>query len=89
VAYDLAAAHRAPKPATPTADAASPDVLGRLTLAEQRVATAVADGLTNKEVAATLFLSVKTVDFHLQGIYRKLSVRSRTELAVRLSNRGQ
>jgi DNA-binding CsgD family transcriptional regulator len=89
-ADDLAGAHRAPKPssAAVTADASQPDVLAQLTVAEQRVATAVADGLTNKEAAAALFLSVKTVDFHLQGIYRKLGVRSRTELAVRLSNRG-
>ena len=38
--------------------------------------------MTNREAAAALFLSVKTVDFHLQQIYRKLGVRSRTELAV-------
>jgi DNA-binding NarL/FixJ family response regulator len=88
-ADDLAMAHRAPKHtgAAPP-DASQPDALAQLTVAEQRVASAVADGLTNKEAAAALFLSVKTVDFHLQGIYRKLGVRSRTELAVRLSNRG-
>jgi DNA-binding NarL/FixJ family response regulator len=38
--------------------------------------------MTNREAAASLFLSVKTVDFHLQQIYRKLGLRSRTELAV-------
>jgi len=53
--------------------------------AEWRVAASVAEGLTNREVAAALFLSVKTVDFHLQQIYRKLALRSRTELAVRVS----
>ncbi|MEX1007762.1 MAG: AAA family ATPase [Acidimicrobiia bacterium] len=61
------------------------DVAGELTSAEYRVALAVAEGATNREAAATLFLSVKTVDFHLQNIYRKLGLRSRTELAVRLT----
>jgi DNA-binding NarL/FixJ family response regulator len=56
-----------------------------LSPAEFRVAAAVAGGRTNREVADALFLSVKTVDFHLQAIYRKLGLRSRTELAVRMS----
>jgi DNA-binding CsgD family transcriptional regulator len=56
--------------------------LSRLSQAERRVAEAVGAGMTNREAAAALFLSVKTVDFHLQQIYRKLGVRSRTELAV-------
>ena len=47
----------------------------------------MSEGLTNREVASTLFLSVKTVDFHLQQIYRKLGVRSRTELAVRVAGK--
>ena len=62
--------------------------LAPLTKAERRVAEAVADGRTNREVADHLFLSVKTVDFHLQGIYRKLGVRSRTELALLLASKG-
>jgi DNA-binding CsgD family transcriptional regulator len=56
--------------------------LSRLSQAEIRVAEAVSAGMTNREAAAALYLSVKTVDFHLQQIYRKLEVRSRTELAV-------
>lgn len=56
-----------------------------LSPAEFRVALAVAEGMTNKEAATALFVSVKTVDFHLQAIYRKLGVRSRTELAVRIN----
>lgn len=59
--------------------------LATLSQAERRVAEAVAEGLTNREVAAKLYLSVKTVDFHLQQIYRKLSLRSRTELAVKMA----
>jgi DNA-binding NarL/FixJ family response regulator len=60
----------------------NPEVVAALTKAERRVAEAVAAGRTNREVADHLFVSVKTVDFHLQAIYRKLGVRSRTELAV-------
>jgi DNA-binding CsgD family transcriptional regulator len=52
-----------------------------LTSAERRVATHVAAGKTNREVAAQLFTTVATVEAHLTRIYRKLGVRSRTELA--------
>ena len=55
-----------------------------LTPAEQRVATLVAEGRTNKEVAAALVVSVHTVEAALTQVYRKLDVRSRTELARRL-----
>ncbi len=59
-----------------------PEALAPLTEAERRVALAVSRGLTNKEAAAELFVSVKTIDSHLQRIYPKLFVRSRGELAV-------
>jgi DNA-binding CsgD family transcriptional regulator len=52
-----------------------------LTSQETRVALLVARGLTNKEVAATLFLSAKTVEHHLGNVYRKRGLRSRSELA--------
>ena len=55
-----------------------------LTAAERRVATLVAEGRTNREVAAALFLGERTVASHLTHIYAKLGVRSRTELARRL-----
>jgi DNA-binding CsgD family transcriptional regulator len=55
-----------------------------LTDAERRVAERVAAGLSNKEVAAALFISVSTVEAALWKIYRKLDVRSRTQLAARL-----
>ena len=55
-----------------------------LTAAERRVAALVADGKTNREVAAALFLGERTVASHLNHIYAKLGVRSRTELALRL-----
>lgn len=52
-----------------------------LTRAEQRVAALVAEGRTNREVAAALFLAEATVASHLSHVYVKLGVRSRTELA--------
>jgi DNA-binding CsgD family transcriptional regulator len=55
-----------------------------LTAAERRVAALVAQGRTNREVAAALFLGERTVASHLTHIYAKLGVRSRTELARRL-----
>ncbi len=52
-----------------------------LTSQETRVALLVARGLSNKEVAAALFLSPKTIEHHLAGVFRKRGFRSRTELA--------
>ncbi|WP_405891239.1 AAA family ATPase [Streptomyces sp. NBC_00133] len=59
-----------------------------LTEQEMQVAVLVIKGHTNREVAAALFLSVKTVEYHLSHIYAKLSVRSRVELAGRLAVTG-
>ena len=56
---------------------------GGLTPTEQRVATLAAQGKTNREVAAELFLTVGTVEAALTRVYLKLGVRSRTELARR------
>jgi ATP/maltotriose-dependent transcriptional regulator MalT len=55
--------------------------LESLTPSERRVAELAADGLTTRQVAETLFVSRKTVEFHLRQIYRKLSVKSRPQLA--------
>jgi DNA-binding CsgD family transcriptional regulator len=55
-----------------------------LTAAERRVAALVAEGRTNHEVAAALFLAERTVASHLTRIYAKLGVRSRTELASKV-----
>jgi DNA-binding NarL/FixJ family response regulator len=52
-----------------------------LTPSELRVAELAGSGATNREIAATLYLSVKTVEATLSRVYRKLEVRSRTELA--------
>ena len=56
-----------------------------LSPAEQRVAELVADGRTNREVAAILVLGERTVETHLTHIYAKLGVRSRTELARKMT----
>ena len=53
-----------------------------LTPQEEAVAALVASGLSNREVAAELFVSMKTVQYHLTRVYAKLGVRSRTELAA-------
>ncbi len=53
-----------------------------LTPQELEVALAVARGATNREVAAALFVSPKTVEVHLTRIFKKLGIRSRTQLAT-------
>ncbi|MGV8872889.1 MAG: LuxR C-terminal-related transcriptional regulator [Rhodococcus sp. (in: high G+C Gram-positive bacteria)] len=53
-----------------------------LTPQEDAVSGLVATGMTNREVAAELFLSVKTVQFHLTRVYAKMGIRSRAELAA-------
>jgi DNA-binding CsgD family transcriptional regulator len=55
-----------------------------LTETEERCATLAARGLSNKEIAASLFVSVHTVEGHLSHAYRKLGVRSRAQLAARV-----
>lgn len=52
-----------------------------LTPTEFKVAELVAQGLRNQEVAAVMFVTPKTVEFHLRNVFRKLGVRSRAELA--------
>jgi DNA-binding CsgD family transcriptional regulator len=58
--------------------------LEALTAREVRVAELAAEGLGNRQIAQALFISRKTVEAHLRSIFRKLSVRSREELASRL-----
>jgi DNA-binding NarL/FixJ family response regulator len=57
--------------------------IDRLTPQELQVARAVSQGLTNREAAAQLFLSPRTVDHHLRSVYRKFGIASRAELALR------
>ncbi len=55
---------------------------GELTASEWRVAELVAQGMSNREVAAAAFISPKTVEANLARIYRKLGIRSRAQLAI-------
>jgi len=59
-----------------------PGSRGSLTSQEAVVARLVADGMSNREVAAEMLLSVRTVEFHLASIFRKLGIRSRTQLVA-------
>jgi DNA-binding NarL/FixJ family response regulator len=60
---------------------------GALTPAEERVAALVAEGKTNREVAAALYLSERTVEGHLSRIFGKLGIKHRTEIASALPSR--
>jgi DNA-binding CsgD family transcriptional regulator len=48
---------------------------------ELRISRLVAEGKTNKEIAAAMFLSPKTIEYHLANTFRKLDIHSRAELA--------
>jgi DNA-binding CsgD family transcriptional regulator len=61
---------------------------GDLTPSERRVVELAADGLANKEIASALYVTVNTVEVHLARAYAKLGVRSRSQLAKRLSTRA-
>ena len=71
-----------------TARRGDPSAAEQLTPQELQVSLVVARGATNKEAGAALFLSEKTIEAHLGRIYRKLGIRSRTELASRLASEG-
>jgi DNA-binding CsgD family transcriptional regulator len=66
-------------------DATSRDLL---TPQEIQIARLLADGRTTREAAAALFLSPKTIEYHLRNAYRKLGVSSRAQLAAALEAAG-
>ncbi|MFG6194352.1 response regulator transcription factor [Nonomuraea sp. JJY05] len=75
----------APRWAGAAAQPARPPGPYGLKPSEARVATLAARGRSNREIAEELVIEVKTVETHLSSAYRKLGVRSRTQLAVRLN----
>jgi DNA-binding CsgD family transcriptional regulator len=64
-----------------TARKRDPSTRADLTAQEVQIAGLVASGLSNREVAAQLFLSPRTIDFHLRNDFRKLEITSRNQLA--------
>jgi len=60
---------------------------GRLTETESRVAGLALEGMSNKEIARALVVTVNTVEFHLRNTYAKLGIRSRMQLAAHLAER--
>ena len=60
-----------------------------LTPTELKVAAAVADGLSNPQIAARMFIARRTVTTHLTSIFRKLGISARTELAAAATRHDQ
>jgi DNA-binding NarL/FixJ family response regulator len=65
-----------------------PQGRGELTKTEAKVADLAAQGLSNKEIAGALFVTVHTVEVHLSHTYAKLGIRSRSQLGPRLAERA-
>lgn len=62
---------------------------GSLTPGELRVAELAATGMTNREIAAALYVTMKAVQWHLRNVYRKLGIADRSEIAAKLAERRE
>lgn len=71
-----------------TARRRAPDTLLELTPQQTQIVRLVAEGLTNKEVAAQLYVSPRTVDYHLRNVFTKLGITARAELIVLVRDGG-
>jgi DNA-binding NarL/FixJ family response regulator len=63
----------------------TPDTISKLTRQESKVAQLARAGYSNRQIAEKMFVTVRTVEFHLSGVYRKLGISGRRELADTLS----
>ena len=61
------------------------EAVNQLTVSERRVADLAASGMSNRQIAQQLFVTVKAVEWHLSNVYRKLGIRSRTRLPAVLA----
>jgi DNA-binding CsgD family transcriptional regulator len=73
---------RVARPAPRARSESGPEALSQR---EREIAELVTEGMTNKEIAATLYLSPKTVDKHLGSVFRKLGVNKRAAVSAKLA----